>query len=689
MYCCWVDNLNLFSLVKLLILCFKYNFTEVRYLSISGLSKKIINFLKLDQDIKFRALQSSFSGMSSAEEREIYQKSFREISNLSIRITKALENRASFDLLKNKFNKAKVSLFFKQEIAREISDFLTIACFMEWDRVHSINQDNEIILVRDNLWLEFLCRDKAELAAKVFSYPDIAGALKQGFVFFKIMAEVIINSLEKVFAMRRLGKMLPDLPKVAVMFAQGADLEKKADYFWFRSGNIKPERILVYFKYGCFPPSRKTLDLISSYGMNWVDLLPYKIPRSICPFGAPEFHRFPRACFIQRSIIDLFGVLAMFLKCALSSSRVMFWQLTRIAGLMNRVTFYGSFFSLYHVKVHYALYESGADLTASNIAIELAQGVDLSHHWSNYDITEVTIGKPYDIYFTWGPYFYNAGFFDKRFYELKYLVYSGYPYDYLFQNCKKISQAYRKQLIEKGAKFIVTFFDQNYSSQWPKAVEDTAVIYSALLNKVIEDPSFGLITKPKKIRDFWNRIPEFNKLEALAKKALQTGRALFLDGAVLPNEAAAASDLVIGFGVYSTPALESALSGLRSVTCDLQDFKEHPFYGQGFITTVFNNLESLLNEIERFKRNQHNSKEFADYSFILKEIDPYRDGEAGKRIGYLIEMLLYGFDRKLDRLDTLENALNKFKERWGNDKVVDFQAPSDIRLGSDDLLVKV
>lgn len=672
MYCCWVDNLNFFSLTGLLVLRLRYNFNEVRYLLVSKTAKKIISILRLNESIDFKVIQDAAVEMSSCEEREIYHKSFREINDFSIEIARMMEDKNSFILSGARFNKAKISLFFKQEIAREISDFLTMASFMEWFKSHS-KTGKVLFLVKNNLWLKFIYKHKAGLTQKTFSYPDITGSLRQGLVFLKIIIEIILNSMEKVFFGKRLPPITSKAPKVAVMYTHEADLEKKADFFWFRSSDIDPQRILVYFKYDCFPPDKKATGLIDSYNMNWIDLLPYKVPRNICPFGTPEFHRFPRASFIQGSILDLLNIVWMFLRCILRPDKVIFWQLTRIANLINRVTFYKAFFDLYNVKIHYGLYEAGIDLTASNIAIELAQGVDMSHHWSNYDITEVSIGKTYDIYFTWGPYYYRAGFFDKRFYELKYLVFSGYPYDYLFPESKIKAQAHRKILTDNGARFIITFFDQNYSPQWPKAVEDARAIYSAMLKKVIDDPDFGLITKPKKIRNFWQRIPNLNPLEGLAKKALSTGRALFLDGDVLSSEAASAADLVVGFGVYSTPALEAALSGLASVTCDLQNFQTHPFYKQGFNSIVFNDLEIMAEEIENFKLKNQGNQKFGDYSFILEEIDPYRDGKACQRIGFVIRRLLREFDNSNDRLAAMENSLGEFKERWGSNKVVDLR----------------
>jgi len=603
--------------------------------------------------------------MTSCEEREIYHEGYRQKSDLTSKIAKRhLKDNGFADNLGSRYKRNKINFFFKQEIALDIADFMTVSNFIRWfrNRKKEGGSTFNIVLIRSTPWLDELAEFGKGLVGKIYGYPDLKSASLAIFVPLKMIFEIIANSFLIVFSLNKLKIKDNRSPKVAVMHAHGADLSKRSDYFWFPHSSLKPDQVLVYFKYDCWPPEKDAVESIESYGMRWVDLLPWKL-RGF--FIAPELYRLPRAFFVKESLGSLLLTAQLFLRCIIGKDGFSFWQWKGLVNLINRVSFYNSFFRLFNVKVHYSLYEMGIDMIAANIAIELNGGVDLCHHWSNYDVTEISIGKLYDVYFIWGPY-YKEHFFDRDYYEVRYLVYTGYPYDYRFEDCRKRAQLYRQKLLNNGAKFIVTFFDQSYSADWPKANENIEAIYRALLNYVIEDHDFGLIIKPKKSKDFKDEIKKFPRLASEAEK---TGRSLFLDSAVFSNEAAFAADLVVGFGVYSTPALEAALSGVHAVTCDLQNLSKHPFYNKGLNRIVYNDIGKMFKAIKELKNHMPDSDSTGDYSFILGDIDPYRDGKSSERIGSFVNWLLESFNNDEDGQQALEEAVAKYSSSWGNDKV--------------------
>lgn len=268
----------------------------------------------------------------------------------------------------------------------------------------------------------------------------------------------------------------------------------------------------------------------------------------------------------------------------------MFWQLRCLANLLDRVTFYEAFFEIYNIKIHYGLYGGGVDMIASNLAAKLVGGVDICHHWSNFNAVEIMIGQLHDIFFSWSPY-YKQNFLDNDFFKLGHVVYTGYPYDYLFDYSQQQSRLHRQKLMKNGAKFIVCFFDQAYTDSWPKANKDIEDVYRALLNKVITDSDFGLINKPKRNISFSKSMPGLSKL---AKDAVNTGRCLFLDRDTFTNQAAKAADLVVGFTIHTTPSFEAALSWIPIIICDPQKFTSHPLYKEDLSTIVFNQLGKMM-----------------------------------------------------------------------------------------------
>ena len=61
---------------------------------------------------------------------------------------------------------------------------------------------------------------------------------------------------------------------------------------------------------------------------------------------------------------------------------------------------------------------------------------------------------------------------------------------------------------------------------------------------------------------------------------------------------------------------------------------------------------------------------FGDWSSIIHELDPFRDGLAAYRMGTYLKWLVDGFDNGLDREVIMLNAASKYKKLWGKDKVI-------------------
>ena len=61
---------------------------------------------------------------------------------------------------------------------------------------------------------------------------------------------------------------------------------------------------------------------------------------------------------------------------------------------------------------------------------------------------------------------------------------------------------------------------------------------------------------------------------------------------------------------------------------------------------------------------------FGDWSSVIGEFDPFRDGLAAKRIGDYLSWLVDGFERGLDRAVVMAQASDRYAALWGNDKVI-------------------
>jgi hypothetical protein len=61
---------------------------------------------------------------------------------------------------------------------------------------------------------------------------------------------------------------------------------------------------------------------------------------------------------------------------------------------------------------------------------------------------------------------------------------------------------------------------------------------------------------------------------------------------------------------------------------------------------------------------------FGDWSPIIDEFDPFRDGKAAHRMGTYLHWLIQGYEKGQDREVILADAAEKYCKRWGRDKVV-------------------
>jgi hypothetical protein len=61
---------------------------------------------------------------------------------------------------------------------------------------------------------------------------------------------------------------------------------------------------------------------------------------------------------------------------------------------------------------------------------------------------------------------------------------------------------------------------------------------------------------------------------------------------------------------------------------------------------------------------------FGDWTPIIEDLDPFRDGKAAQRMGNYLNWLIQGFEQGMDKDVVMANATEKYRKQWGNDKVL-------------------
>ncbi|MBL8491960.1 MAG: hypothetical protein JNM82_14355, partial [Rhodocyclaceae bacterium] len=140
--------------------------------------------------------------------------------------------------------------------------------------------------------------------------------------------------------------------------------------------------------------------------------------------------------------------------------------------------------------------------------------------------------------------------------------------------------------------------------------------------------------------------------------------------AVTPAQAALAADLAIHGSLSSgTAGCEAALAGVPTVLVDDDGWKSSPLCRLGRGQGVFGDLGALWHTWRESRIHPDAVPGFADWSPILKELDPFRDGQAARRMGTFLKWLIEGFAVGHDRERVLADAADRYRKQWGEDKV--------------------
>jgi len=349
-----------------------------------------------------------------------------------------------------------------------------------------------------------------------------------------------------------------------------------------------------------------------------------------------------------------------------------------LPGMLNFIRKYSlayDFFRSFGIKVE--VNSGHTDIIHQKIprqlALEALGGVSVGYQSSCIPIPSIGEGSAADVYFLFGPYYYP------RVHEMgninNVIINCGYITDYSFATVKENSRYLRKKIMENGAKFIICYFDENSSDDRLSVLTNkkSAYIFRKLLDLVISDKTIGLICNPKRPKTLRKRLHSINNI---LEKAEATGRCIFMGGDYMtnnyPTEVAQASDIVISLLGGGTTALESVLSGKRVVYLDLEGFYSFDEYDWGRDTVVFDNLDSLMVAIGKYRSNPELFDTLGNFDLIptIKQKDPYQDGKAAERMGQYLHWLLETFNEGKTREEAIQYANQNYAEMWGSQHVL-------------------
>ena len=195
-----------------------------------------------------------------------------------------------------------------------------------------------------------------------------------------------------------------------------------------------------------------------------------------------------------------------------------------------------------------------------------------------------------------------------------------------------------------------------------------------MLEEVISNKSLGVIFKPKSGKTLRKRLGKLNKL---LDRAERTGRCLVFDEinrhttAVSPIIAAMSSDLCIHSHLCSGSAgLEASLSGTPTILIDREGLPNSKLHQLPKDKVVFSDWSTAIEGMNEFFSDRDKSSGIGDWSDLIDDLDPFRDGKGAKRMGYFLNDLRINLDQGMDRDKSMELAARKYENNWGTDKII-------------------
>ena len=157
---------------------------------------------------------------------------------------------------------------------------------------------------------------------------------------------------------------------------------------------------------------------------------------------------------------------------------------------------------------------------------------------------------------------------------------------------------------------------------------------------------------------------------------LYSKRAIFLGRTRLAAAALAADVAIHGHFFAATAGVESALTGTPTLMLDREGFSTSPLYKLSLGRVIFKNWDDLWKACQDHWNAPQGMPGFGDWSSVINDIDPFRDGRAAERMGTYLEWIMEGFKAKLPRETILADAAERYSEMWGKDKVFSINCDS-------------
>ncbi len=452
-------------------------------------------------------------------------------------------------------------------------------------------------------------------------------------------------------------------PKITVDYYGHLNLDNPGlhtDVFFKQGPWLRDEALLLAFKIPKDPLDQAKLESLNRQGVSAI------VTNPLASDVVDEFWHWPRR---QAADAKLDGVLRN-MKAAAPHG----WIKAQSDTFAMQVNYWQDLFLKTNTKMYVMWYKYDQSHAIQTQAMRQAKGVMVMYQRAFEEFASPKFAVCADVFFAFSKL--SADVARGNGSSIPYMVITGYGGDYRFNHLKPMAAQIRQQLQAQGAKKILAFFDEGSSAdaRWQTGHEFMRTQYQFLFEKVLQYPWLGLVIKPKVSQSLRQRL---GPVAQLLKEAQATGRCALIqsDTATLhesypPALAALAADVALqGCMAAGTAGLEAALTGTPTLMFDAEGCPNSCLYQLG-PATVFRRLDDMWKTCQQHWQTPGGVPGFGDWSGMINDFDPFRDGLAAERTGMYMQWMMDGFKAGLSKEDVLARAAEQYAKRWGKDKII-------------------
>ena len=619
----YIDKLGLSVFIKLL----KYQ--ELRNIycldGIEGWHRLLQHILRLRgvevEDVKF------YAGHLKTRDGESVYLAARRIAgcaalSASYRIVSA---NPMLEYLNRNYGRNTIRLFIAQQLARHIENWTSRAL------VAAAISDRKDPIV----WLKKPSRFPEEILFEIISdvsFQFYSAQLECLLDFWKLVFTDAIRFFKQVFIGYLNRRALPKMDKPGVLMLQEENIRAQQtmrnQLYWLDNEGEQGDFEIYVLK-----STNKLLEINtvieSKLKRKGVTLLPFNSLGSAWSLLRKEGE-------LVKLRRDRKRAYAAALRASTSPAR---FFLARVGFLLWQSELMGAISKVLGVRVFVMKESIGHYATAMQLCAEKIGVRTIAIQYSNLGFIAPSMMTTADVFLSFsGMYKQIFSYRDltpKKFFPI------GYIYDGIKELVLEKATAHRSKLQAKGAKFIISYFDESVQSdRWGlMSKEDHLAELHYLALAVLEDQSLGVIVKTQFMKNSPSQLYPNNELILRAKA---TGRYLELQKGkhrndVYPIEAAIASDFCIGHKFGATAALEAAVAGVRTIILDSYGSKTNWDKIYGTANIEFQNINEALQAFEQYRKGEASYQDLGDWEPILHYFVSRVDGTSIKTTRNIIK----------------------------------------------------